>query len=115
MTSSRTTPWLLSVLAIALFGFALTATGLAGPLRSGGQFLTEPLVAAISRLTSPIADIVGNAGSYGEILDENRDLRLENERLRQDLARLREERARAVDADELLNLRNDRRNETFAL
>jgi rod shape-determining protein MreC len=115
MTSSRTTPWLLTVAAIAVVGFILSAAGMAGPLRSGAQFMTEPLVSAISGLTSPIADLVGNAGSYGDILGENRDLRLENERLRQDLARLREEGARAADADELLNLRNLRPNETFAL
>jgi rod shape-determining protein MreC len=106
--------WLLSITLIAIFGFLLTAIGLAGPLKSGFQLLTEPLIATVERITSPIVDLVGNAGSYGDLRNENRDLRLENERLRSDLARLREERSRADEVDELLNLRSARRNETFA-
>lgn len=106
--------WLLSVTLIAVVGFILSAVGLAGPLRSGVQLLAEPLIASVERITSPVVDLVGNAGSYGEIRNENRDLRLENERLRSDLARLREERSRAEEIDELLNLRTARRNETFA-
>ena len=113
MTSSRTFSWLLTVTALAVFGFVLSAVGLAGPLLSGVQLLTEPLVAGLDRATSPVVDLVGNAGSYGELRDENRDLRLENERLRTDLARLREERARAADVDELLNLKTLRPTETF--
>lgn len=114
MTSSRTMSWLLSVTLIAILGFILSAVGLAGPLKSGVQLITEPLIATVERITSPVVDLVGNAGSYGDIRNENRDLRLENERLRSDLARLREERSRAEEIDELLNLRTARRNETFA-
>jgi rod shape-determining protein MreC len=113
MTASRTFSWLLTVCALAAGGFLLSAVGLAGPLRSGVLVLVEPLAAGIEHLSSPVVDVIGNAGSYGDLRDENRDLRVENERLRADLARLREERVRAADADELLNLRAMRPNETF--
>jgi len=114
MTSSRTVSWLLSVAGIALCGFLLSAIGLAGPLQSSAQLLAEPIVAGLSRLTSPIVDVVGNAGSYSEIVNENRDLRLENERLRVDLARVREEGARAANADELLNIKMQNQTLTLA-
>jgi rod shape-determining protein MreC len=113
MTSSRTTSWLITVALLALAGFFLSAIGLADPLRSGAQFVTEPVAGVVSGLTRPLADFVGNIGSYGDIRDENRELRLENERLRADLARLREEQARATDVEGLLNLRNQRQTETF--
>ena len=99
---------------IAVGGFLLSAVGLASPLRSAAQLIVEPFVAGLERVSSPLVDVVGNAGSYGELRDENRDLRLDNERLRVDLARLREERARAVDADELLNLKTVKTSDTFA-
>ncbi|MDQ4100523.1 MAG: rod shape-determining protein MreC [Chloroflexota bacterium] len=115
MTSSRTASWLVTVALIALSGFFLTATGLAGPLRSGAQLVTEPLTAIVSGLTRPLADFVGNVGSYGDIREENRELRLENERLRADLARMREEETRTAEVEELLNLRSQRSTETFVL
>jgi rod shape-determining protein MreC len=107
--------WLLSITLIAACGFVLSAVGLAGPLRSGVNLITQPLMNGVGRITTPIVDVVGNAGSYGDIRNENRDLRLENERLRVDLARLREERIRTEEVDQLLNLQTARRNETFAL
>ena len=113
MTSSRTLSWLLTVTAIAAGGFLLSAIGLAGPLRSGAQLVAEPFAAGLERLSSPLVDMIGNAGSYREIRNENRSLRLENDRLRADLAAIREERARAADVDELLNLQTARRGETF--
>lgn len=114
MTASRALPWLFTVAAIAVSGFLLSAVGLAGPLRSGVQILASPFAGALRTVSSPIVDLIGNAGSYGEIRDENRDLRQENERLRSDLTRLREDEARAADVGELLNLRTIRPNETFA-
>jgi rod shape-determining protein MreC len=105
--------WLLSVSLIAIGGFLLSAIGLAGPLRSGVMLLAEPFIAGVDRVTSPAVDVIANAGSYGDILNENRDLRLENERLRSDLAQLREEQARAADVDALLNLQSSRRNDTL--
>jgi rod shape-determining protein MreC len=115
MTASRTLPWLFTVAAIAALGLLLSAIGLAGPLRTAAQTIASPFAGAIRAVTSPVVDVVGNAGSYGELRDENRDLRQENERLRADVARLREEQARAADVDELLKLRTVRPNDTYAL
>lgn len=99
--------------ALAGAAFILSMLGLAGPLRSGAQLLTEPLEAAIAGVSSPVVDLIGNAGSYGDIRNENRDLRQENERLRSDLAQLREEQARAADLQELDKVRATRTADSF--
>jgi rod shape-determining protein MreC len=114
MTSPRTLSWLATLAVIAGFGLLLTRIGVAAPLRSGATLLVTPLEHGIERVTSPVADLIGNIGSYGELRDENRDLRDENERLRSDLARLREDRIRTDDLNDLLNLRTLRPTDTFA-
>src|SRR4051794_35696106 len=114
MTSSRTLSWLVTVAIIAGCGLLLTRIGLASPLRSGTTLLVAPLERGIERLSSPVADLIGNIGSYGELRDQNRDLRDENERLRADLARTQEERIRTDDLNDLLNLRTVRPSDTFA-
>lgn len=115
MTSSRTSSWLFTVGAIALAGILLSAAGLGGPLRSVAGVFAAPVEGLLTRLTSPLVDLIGHAGSYGAIRDENRDLRVENERLRADTARLREDQTRAIDVADLLNLRTIRPNDTYAL
>jgi len=115
MTASRTVSWLVTILLLAGLGLLLTRLGLASPLRSGVALVFEPFEAVIERVSSPVVDVVGNAGSYGSLRDENRELRTENERLRSDLARLREERIRAEDVGELLGLRTLRPGDTFTL
>lgn len=115
MTSSRTSSWLLTVGAIAIAGILLSVAGLGGPLRSVTGVFAAPLEGMLNHLTSPLVDLVGHAGSYGTMRDENRDLRVENERLRADTARLREDQTRAIDVADLLNLRTIRPNDTYAL
>src|SRR5262249_11857960 len=114
MTSPRTLSWLVTLAIITRCRLPLTRIGLAAPLRAGATLLAAPLERSIERVSSPVADLIGNIGSYGELRDQNRDLREENERLRADLARMQEERIRTEDLNDLLNLRTVRPSDTFA-
>ena len=104
MTAPRTLPWLAAILVIAALGFALSATGLLRPLQSVSQTIAEPLQLTVQRLTGPAADFVSTLGRAGQLRDENRDLRIENERLRSELADAREEGSRAGELIDLLGV-----------
>jgi rod shape-determining protein MreC len=98
--------WFLSVALLAAMGLIMSFTGMARPLQSVAQRAAEPLESTIIDATTPLADFVANAGSYGRLRSENRDLRAENERLRSELALVREDEARAGELTDLLKIGN---------
>ena len=106
MTSSRTMTWFVSVALLAALGLIMSFTGMARPLQSAAQRMAEPLESMLVDATAPLADFVANAGSYGRLRDDNRELRAENERLRSELALVREDGARAGELTDLLKIGN---------
>jgi rod shape-determining protein MreC len=106
MASSRTLTWFVSVVLLAALGLVMSLTGAARPLQSAAQRAAEPLESAIIEATAPLADFVANAGRYGRLRSENRELRAENERLRSELALVREEEARTAELSDLLTIGN---------
>jgi rod shape-determining protein MreC len=106
MTSSRTMTWFVSVALLAALGLIMSFTGMARPVQSVAQRAAEPLESTLSDATAPLADFIANAGSYGRLRDDNRELRAENERLRSELALVREDQARAGELTDLLKIGN---------
>lgn len=104
MTATRTLSWFVMVAALAALGLLMSRAGAVQPVQSAAQRAAEPVAAAVHRVTGPVADFVANAGSYGRLRDENRELRAENERLRVELARTREDDVRAAELTELLKI-----------
>lgn len=102
--SARPLTWFLLVAGIAAAGFVMSFTGAARPLQSAAQRAAEPATSALHGLTTPLADVIANAGSYGRLRSENRDLRAENERLRVELARVHENDTHAAELADLLNI-----------
>ena len=103
-TGMRTLTWFVIMAAVAAVGLALSLSGTVRPLQSATQRLTEPITSLVYGVTAPLADFVANAGRYGRLRQENRDLRLENEQLRVELAQAREEDIRARELADLLQV-----------
>lgn len=106
MIAPRTLTWFLGMMALAALGLVMSLTGAARPFQSSAQWVAAPLESAISRAINPVADFFANIGSYGNMRQENVELRQENERLRAALAQVQESENQAANLAELLNLSN---------
>src|SRR5947209_6240147 len=101
MSLSRPLTWTLSLLVLGFIALGLSRAGAPDPFRGAADRVFSPIEAGVHAVTSPIADFVTNAGSYGSLRKENSDLRAENERLNSEVTQLREAQARAQQASEL--------------
>lgn len=101
MSLSRPLAWTLSLLLVAAAALGMARIGLASPFQNLFSRVFSPIEAGMHHVTAPIADFIANAGSYGQIRQENQDLRTENERLRSQIAQLQEQQAEATQTAQL--------------
>lgn len=91
MSMSRPLTWTLSMLLLAAAALGLSRVGAAGPLQSVFGRVFSPAEGAVHAVFSPVADFIANAGSYGQLRQDNRDLRAQNERLQTQVTQLQEQ------------------------
>lgn len=93
MSLTRPLTWTLSMLLLAVAALALSRVGAAAPLQSVFGHLFSPAEGAVHAVFAPVGDFIANAGSYGQLRQDNRDLRAQNERLQTSLTQLQEQQA----------------------
>ncbi len=103
MQLSRPLTWTVSLILVGLAALGLSRFGAIDPFQSAAERVFGPISGGVHDVFSPIADFVNNVGSYGDLRQQNRDLRAENERLNGQVTQLREEQAQAAQVSDLNN------------
>jgi rod shape-determining protein MreC len=111
--TARTLAWT-GFLAVAAF-LLMAASGLTllDPVENVTLDVTAPIQEVMSDTTRPIADWVNNISDAGQLSDENKQLRAENESLRNDLVRAREDSVELKNLQDLSGVREQFPNDTF--
>ena len=114
MSLSRPVAWTLSLVLLAAAALGMSRTGMASPLQSVFGRIFSPVEGGVHAVTQPVADFIANAGSIGQIKQENQDLRAENERLRTQVTQLQEAQAEATQQADLQSAAQLFPNQDFA-
>lgn len=101
---SRYTWWVGIMLGLTLLLAILGQTGLLGPFQ--GLFLTaaSPFENVLSRVFTPVASFLSDAGNLKDLQDENARLRVENEGLRNKVTNLQQDAQQIDELKKALNI-----------
>jgi rod shape-determining protein MreC len=108
---SRYTWWVAAMIGLALFLTAASQVGLLNPFQGAFLTVTSPVERVFGGVFRPMAGLLSNAGDIGDVRDENKRLRLENETLQIQLVEARQDAARVKELEQALKLTEANKDE----
>lgn len=101
MSLTRPLTWFLSIFLLGIAMTAFSRTGGSSQVRDITQAAASPLEDSLHMVFAPVADVMTNVGSYGDLRRQNQRLQADNERLTVQVAQLQEQLTRNAQLGEL--------------
>lgn len=96
--------WVGAMVALAVFLVLAGQVGVLSPFQSLFLKAASPLEAGMRTVFGPVASVLSDAGSIGELQDENQQLRLRNEELQNRVTQLEQDAVRVRELEQALGI-----------